>query len=94
TLFAPPSGAYGEAQLAVCEKLGMKTVLWSKDTIDWRDRNADTVYKRATEGIKGGDIVLMHPYESTLTALPRVLEYYKNAGLRAITVSENLESGG
>ena len=94
TLFAPPSGSFGTAQLAACEALNMKTVLWSKDTIDWRDRDSSIVYKRATKNIKAGDIVLMHPYESTLAALDKVLIHYENAGLRAVTVSENLQNGG
>ena len=37
TLFAPPSGSYGDDTLSACRALNMKTVLWSKDTIDWRD---------------------------------------------------------
>ena len=48
TLFAPPSGAYADATLTAAKRLGMKTVLWTKDTVDWRDKDAKTVYKRAT----------------------------------------------
>lgn len=94
TLFAPPSGAYSKAQLLAAEKLGMKTVLWSKDTIDWRDRDEKIIYERATKNVKAGDIILMHPYKTTLDALSDVLLYYKNQNLRVITVSENLLSGG
>ena len=50
-LFAPPSGAYNENTLTAVETLGMKTILWSKDTIDWRDKNAALIYSRATEKI-------------------------------------------
>ncbi len=94
TLFAPPSGAYSEKQIAAANKLGMKTVLWSRDTVDWRDKDKNTVYVRATKEIKAGEIVLMHPYEWTLAALGDVLEYYNECSLRAITVSENLNLGG
>lgn len=94
TLFAPPSGAYGKETLAACAALGMKTILWSRDTIDWRDKSASLVYTRATKGIESGEFVLMHPMEATADALGDILTYYKTRELRAVTVSENLGYGG
>lgn len=90
TLFAPPSGAYGKATLAAAEALNMKTILWSRDTVDWRDKNASLVYTRATKNISGGEFVLMHPTKATADALNDVISYYESKGLSAITVSENL----
>ena len=90
TLFAPPSGAYNDDTVAAAEALGLKTVMWSKDTIDWRDKNTADCYRRATEKVSGGDLVLMHPMAHTLEALPDILGYYKSQGLRAITVGENI----
>ena len=87
-LFAPPYGSFSVATLKVAENLGYKTVLWSKDTIDWRDKNQKVVYNRATRNVSGGDIVLMHPKEHTLKALPDILEYYKSKGLTIVTVSQ------
>lgn len=87
-LFSPPSGSFSVSTLKVAENLGYKTVLWSKDTVDWRDKNQKIVYNRATKGISGGDIVLMHPKEHTLRALPDILEFYKQKGLAIVTVSE------
>lgn len=89
-LFAPPSGAYGQITMKVAQNAGYSVVLWSKDTIDWRDADAEKVYKRATEGVRGGDLVLMHPKKHTLKALPDIIKFYKNAGLKLCTVSENL----
>ena len=90
TLFAPPSGAYNDDTVDAAEGLGLKTIMWSKDTIDWRDKDASLCYRRATEGVVGGDLILMHPMEHTLKALPQILEYYRDHGLFAITVSENI----
>ena len=90
TLFAPPSGAYNDDTVSAALSLGLKTVMWSKDTVDWRDKDQDICFRRATEGVKGGDLVLMHPTAHTLAALPAVLQYYAANGLSAITVSENL----
>ena len=91
TLFAPPSGAYGDAMLSACKTLQMKTVLWSRDTIDWRDKNAALIYTRATKDIKGGEFVLMHPMSATVSALPDIIKEYQNKSLSLITVSENLQ---
>lgn len=91
TLFAPPSGAYGNDMLSACKTLGMKTVLWSRDTIDWRDKDEDIIYKRATKDIQGGEFVLMHPMKETANALERILLCYQEKSLSVITVSENLQ---
>lgn len=93
-LFAPPSGAYDEKTLSAVETLNMKTILWSRDTIDWRDKNPALVYTRATKNITSGEFVLMHPTEHTASALNDILNYYESRSLRAITVSENLRDGG
>lgn len=94
TLFAPPSGAYNDGTVEVCTSMGLKVILWSKDTVDWRDRDRDLIYSRATEGVRGGEFILMHPMEETAQALPSILGYYKTADLRAVTVTENLTYGG
>lgn len=93
-LFAPPSGAYNETTVKVCNDLGMKVILWSKDTVDWRDKDESLCYQRATEGVSGGDFILMHPMPATVQALPCILQYYRENGLRAVTVTENLTYGG
>lgn len=90
TLFAPPSGSYSSVTLTVADELNYKVVMWSKDTIDWRDANEKLVYERATNSLTNGDLILMHPKEHTLKALPNILEYIAKANLRAVTVSENL----
>ncbi len=90
TLFAPPSGAYNDTVVEAAESMGLKTILWSRDTIDWRDKNESDCFTRATKDVKGGDLILMHPMEHTLAALPKILDYYKEHGLKTVTVSENI----
>lgn len=86
-LFAPPSGAFSDNTLSVCQELGYKVIMWSKDTIDWRDKNTDLIYKRATDKVSNGDLILMHPTECTLAALPRILQTYKDRGISADIVT-------
>ena len=45
---------------------------------------------RATQNLEAGELVLMHPMEHTLKALPRILGYCAEHGLRVVTVSENI----
>lgn len=90
TFFAPPSGSYNQNTLAACKTLSMKMILWNKDTIDWRDKNAALIYERATKNIRCGDFVLMHPTKETADALEDILKYYQKHSLKTVTVSENL----
>jgi peptidoglycan/xylan/chitin deacetylase (PgdA/CDA1 family) len=89
-LFAPPSGSFSSATLEVAYDLGYKVIMWSKDTIDWRDKDSNLIFSRATKNLSNGDLVLMHPKEQTLLALFDILRYYKNNGFNVVTVSENL----
>jgi peptidoglycan/xylan/chitin deacetylase (PgdA/CDA1 family) len=72
----------------------MKTMLWSRDTVDWRDKNSALIYTRATKNVKGGELILMHPMQETANALKDILTYYQLHGFSAITVSENVQTGG
>ena len=89
-LFAPPSGAYSEKTVDAADVLGYKVIMWSKDTIDWRDKDENLIYKRATENVKSGDLILMHPTECTAKALDAVLQRYKDLELKQVPVSVNI----
>ena len=88
TLFAPPSGSFGENTVTACRALGLKMILWTKDTIDWRDKDPSLLIKRATKNAKSGDLILMHPKAQTLAALPQIIEAYLGGGMELLTVSE------
>ncbi|MBR2322568.1 MAG: polysaccharide deacetylase family protein [Clostridia bacterium] len=87
-LFAPPSGAYSKTTVEVATELNYKTIMWSKDTIDWRDSDIQTILKRATKGVSSGDLILMHPKPHTLEALPLIIQKIKEQNLKFLTVSE------
>lgn len=91
-LFAPPSGAYNKTTVEVASNLNYQTIMWTRDTIDWRDKNVETIYKRAVDGAKGGDFVLMHPTECTKDALPRIIESLQSRGFTLTTVSDTMLS--
>lgn len=90
TLFAPPSGAFNDTTLNVAYSLGYKTIMWTRDTIDWRDKDKNLIYNRAVKDAKGGDLVLMHPTEKTLAALADIIKTLQEKGLNVTTVSQTL----
>lgn len=87
-LFAPPSGSFNDTTLEVAGSLGMPVIMWSRDTIDWRDKDSSLVYSRATNKIQAGDMILMHPTAHTLAALGDILKYYEQNNLTPVTVSQ------
>lgn len=89
-LFAPPSGAWDDEVVDVATQLNYKTIMWTHDTIDWRDKNTDLIVKRATKNLSNGDLILMHPTQNTLEALSQILAYAKNNGYNPTTVSKTI----
>lgn len=92
TLFAPPSGSYNKHTINAASKLNYKVIMWSVDTIDWRkDSTKKVIVKRVLSKIDNGSIVLMHPKEETIKALPIIIDSIKKDNLQITTVSEVLQ---
>jgi peptidoglycan/xylan/chitin deacetylase (PgdA/CDA1 family)/uncharacterized caspase-like protein len=82
-LFRPPYGARNDAVLKAATALGMKTVLWNVDSMDWADpvplSIADRVVAQVEKKKRG--IILFHDiHERTLEALPLVLGELQRRG--------------
>lgn len=86
TLFAPPSGDVNGSVVACAEKCGCKTVMWSCDTIDWRDSDREKVFSRIKRNLKPGALILMHPKQVTLDLMEEIVSYIKNEGYSFETV--------
>ncbi len=90
SLFAPPSGAYNINTVDAAVSLNYSTIMWTRDTIDWRDQNKDLIYNRAIKDLSNGDLILMHPTKKSVEALSDILEYSINKGFNPTTVSNCL----
>ena len=90
TLFAPPGGSYNKYTTQAAEIMNYACIMWTRDTIDWRDQNTTLIYNRAINGMKGGDLILMHPKAKTLEALPQIIDYATSKGLKITTVSDTI----
>ena len=90
TLFAPPSGAYNATTVDAAESLNYKTIMWTHDTIDWRDQDEDLIYNRAIKNLSNGDLILMHPTKKTVEAFANIISTAINNGFNPTTVSNCL----
>jgi len=90
TLFAPPGGSYNKYTTQAAEIMNYTCIMWTRDTIDWRDQNAQLICNRATSNMQSGDLILMHPKEKTLEALPQIIDYAFKKGLKITTVSDTI----
>lgn len=76
TLFRPPYGDYDNKVISTVESVGMKTIQWDVDSLDWKDTaTVDSIVTRVTSKVKPGSIVLFHnDADHTPEALPIILE--------------------
>lgn len=91
-LFAPPSGDYNQQVVMIANRLGMKTILWTLDTVDWRKPKPETIIQRLQPQLENGSLILMHPTASSAAALPQLIEAAQKKGLLPGKVSELLSS--
>lgn len=82
----PPCGEYSRDLL---EKLKYPAVLWSVDTMDWRDKQAELVANRILDGAYDGAIILCHDiYETTVDGIAKALPKLREQGYEPVTVNE------
>ncbi|HZJ83172.1 MAG TPA: polysaccharide deacetylase family protein [Clostridia bacterium] len=89
-LFAPPYGEFNDITLEAAHSLDYKTIMWSIDTIDWRREGAQIIANRVLKDPHNGAIILMHPVEDTIEALPTIIDQLTEKGFRIGKVTEVL----
>ena len=89
-LFTPPYGEVNERISSIAGKQGYRTTMWTIDTIDWKLPEPDVIVQRVMGKLVPGAIILAHPTEPTLKALPTLLNQLKSQGYEVMTISELL----
>jgi peptidoglycan/xylan/chitin deacetylase (PgdA/CDA1 family) len=84
--FSPHRGEWNPGILAAARAEGHETILWSLDTIDWRNPSVGQVLQRTVGRARPGDIILMHPTAVTAEALPEMIRGLRAKGLPPETV--------
>ena len=88
-----PTG--GATNTNIKKWVGMPSIIWSIDTLDWKTRNADSTKRAVLDHVKDGDIVLMHDlYSATATASETIIPELVRRGYQLVTVSELAECRG
>ena len=94
TLFRAPYGDYSNDVVLTARGAGYEVIQWSVDSLDWKNRGAEDLIRRATRNVKSGDIVLFHnDAKYILDALPAILKSYREQGLTPVPVSQLLLPG-
>lgn len=89
TLFRAPFGEYNNTLLETAEELGLYTIQWDVDSLDWKGTKSEKMASRILNKVQNGSIILMHnDGENTPEALPAIIEGLKNKGYSLVTVSE------
>jgi peptidoglycan/xylan/chitin deacetylase (PgdA/CDA1 family) len=90
-LYAPPYGEHKAHVLEAADSLGYKTIMWTADTVDWQNPTPETIVKRIISKADNGALVLMHPKECTLQALPALITQLRQQDFAFKTVTEILQ---
>ena len=72
-LFGPPSGSFNDGTVKAASSLGMETILWTVDTVDWRKPAPEVLINRVVTKLHNGALVLMHPTDSTSQSLETLI---------------------
>lgn len=92
-LFRAPFGSYNNTMLSLTDKLGLKTIQWDVDTLDWKGLSGVEICERVMSRVKNGSIILCHNNsDHILDALPLMLERLKNGGYKVVSVGELIYS--
>lgn len=88
--FAPPSGDYDASTVRAASEFGLRTVLWTIDTIDWKNPPSSAVVAKIASRVGPGNLILMHPTKASDGALSGIIEAIRAKGYAPGTVSETL----
>lgn len=93
TYLRPPHGRYTFATLRAVQADGYDTVLWTDDPGDWRAVGSDAILAHVRRFATAPEILLLHSGRpATVEALPALVERFRAAGYRFVTISELLQA--
>ncbi|HWW68131.1 MAG TPA: polysaccharide deacetylase family protein [Solirubrobacterales bacterium] len=93
-LFRPPGGALNSGVISTAGSLGMRTITWDVDPMDWATPGTGAIYSTIVSTTRPGSIILMHDgggnRSETLAALPQVIDTLRARGYSFETVTQLL----
>ena len=93
-LFRAPYGDYDDLLIETAQAMGLYTIQWDVDSLDWKDLSARAIAERILGQVREGSIILCHNNGlHTAEALPAVLCALKNRGYAFVPVGELILRG-
>lgn len=87
--FRPPFGDYNDSLIETAGELGLKTIQWDVDTLDWKGLSANQILERVKSSVKNGSIILCHNNSDHIVeALPLIISYLRDEGYKMVKISE------
>lgn len=81
----PPYGAINSSIQAAVDQ---SFILWDIDSLDWKTHNTAAIMEEVKKA-QSGSIILMHDiHQTTIDALPTVIQYLQAQGFSLVTVDE------
>ena len=88
-LFRPPYGEYDDKVVGTLRSMGMYTIQWDVDSLDWKDLSPADITKRVTSRVGQGSIILCHnAAKNTPAALPGIFDTLIQQGYTFVPISE------
>ncbi len=90
-LFRPPYGDYDNLVIDTAKSMGIYSIQWDVDSLDWKDLSATDIAMRIINGVKPGSIILCHNNGlHTAEALPLIFSTLQNRGYEFVPIGELL----
>jgi peptidoglycan/xylan/chitin deacetylase (PgdA/CDA1 family) len=90
--FRPPYGARSGALLQLVARLGLSTVLWDIDPMDWASPPPDILMRRVLDRVRPGSIILLHDGPAggagTAKILPQLIKRLRQDGYELVGIDE------
>lgn len=88
-VFRAPYGDYDDLLIETAQSMGLYTIQWDVDSLDWKDLSASDITLRIVGKVKTGSIILCHNNGlHTAEALPAVLDSLQNSGYEFVPAGE------
>lgn len=88
-VFRPPYGDYNDLLINTAKEMGLYTIQWDVDSLDWKDLTAQQIQNRVVSRVKNGSIVLFHNQGlHTHEALRDIIKTLKNKGYSFVPIGK------
>ncbi len=88
-VFRAPYGDYDDLLIETAQEMGLYTIQWDVDSLDWKDLSASEILVRIAGKVKSGSIILCHNNGlHTAEALPGILATLQNSGYSFVPAGE------